>query len=78
MLEWLQQRQLFGARFAGCLHVRIFEVARGALVEAIKQLLVRPLEIEHEIKRLAHARVLELFAAGIDEIALCTGGPLVR
>ncbi len=53
------------------------KIALRARIEIEEQLLVRPLEVEGEIERLAHALVLELLAPRVDEEALGSGGALV-
>ena len=46
----------------------------GARIEAVEQIAVRPFEIEGEVERLAHARVLQRLAPRIEEEALRAGG----
>ncbi len=59
--------------FAGQLvggHLRVLEIAVGALVGAEEQLLVRPFEVEQQADRLAYPAVLEHRAADIEGEAL--------
>ncbi len=66
----LEQGQLLGRRRPRRLHVGILEEACRALVETEEQVAVAPLEIEGEIEGAAHADILELLAAHVDEEAL--------
>ena len=66
----LQQLEFFRRRRPFRHHVRILERRMGALVGAVHDGLVGPLEIERLDQRLAHARILELVAAHVHEPAL--------
>ena len=64
-------------RLALRLHVRVLEVARGALIEIVEQVAVRPFEVEGVADGATYAGVCELGAARVEEPALSAGGILV-
>ena len=68
--ERLEQLEFFRRRRPAHHHVRILERRMGARIGAVHDGLVGPFEIERLDQRLAHPRILELVAAGIDEPAL--------
>jgi len=56
-----------------------FEVARGPRIEAVEQLLVRPFEIEDEVRARREREILEILSRRVvDEVALRAGRPVVR
>ena len=65
--------QFVGRRRADRLHRRVLEVGDDPLVVGEHDVLVGPLEVEGEADRFADARVLELFAAGVEIPALRAG-----
>ena len=62
----LEDFELLALRQAGGGELGALEIAGDALVLAEEELLVHLLEIEGEVERAAHARVLELVAPGVE------------
>ena len=75
--EGFEQRQLGRVRQARRRQLGVREIARGAGVGAVEQVLVGPLEVEGVGERLAHLGVGELGEPGVEDEALHAGGNAV-
>ena len=71
--ERLEDRLLVGRGDAVGHHVAALPVAGGAHLDPVEEGRVDPLEVEHGLDRLAHARVLPGFAAQVEEDAAGEG-----
>ena len=75
--ERLEQLQFVGARLALRLHRGVGEEGDDPLVGRVHDVLVGPFEVEGEPDRLAHPRILELLAPGVEVPALDARGRAV-
>src|SRR5258708_5402571 len=76
--KWLEQLEFLRRRRAARHHSGILKRRMGARIGAVHDGLVGPFEIKGQDQRLAHARVLEFVAGGIDEPALRSGWCFIR
>src|SRR5262245_44802691 len=81
VLDLLQQLELSALGSQRCLELGVVEKALQTLVLIVEQVLVGPLEVERQIERAPHARILELRPANVEgerlHLADALGGHLV-
>src|ERR1700733_9102452 len=75
--ERLEQSDFFGTGLAQRHHLGILKHRDGALIGAVHDVLVGPLEIESIVERLAHPRIVKLWPPHIDKPALRAGRRIV-
>src|SRR5690606_2241137 len=76
--QWFEDSQLVLTGQSARAQFGVVEVAAGAEVGAVEQALVGPLEIVQQAQGFAHAAILKLRAAGVEDEALHAGGIAVQ